>query len=308
MRVLDGSWQDWPISDRPTSTTIGVLDGVHRGHRALLQRLDRSMARTVLTFDPHPVEVLRPGSPPRLITTIDERIALLADVEIDLVAVLDLAEIKELEAEQFVDEVLVARFGIGQLVVGADFRFGRDRSGDVDLLTRLADRHGFDLEVIDLVAEDNAPISSSRIRVLIEQGDVATAADLLGSRFSMTNVVIHGDERGRALGFPTANLRPPERKVVPAMGVYSCFALVDGVRHDAAVNVGIRPTFGGGELLVEAYIIDFSDDLYDRDLTLEFVSYIRPELKFPGVDELVERMSEDVAETRETLAIARSGI
>lgn len=308
MRVLDGSWQDWPASDLPTSATIGVLDGVHRGHRALLERLDRSLARTVLTFDPHPVEVLRPGSAPRLITTIDERIDLLADVEIDLVAVLDLAEIKELEAEQFVDEVLVARFGIGQLVVGADFRFGRDRSGDVDLLARLADRHGFDLDVIALVAEDDVPISSSRIRVLIEQGDVVTAADLLGSRFSMTNVVIHGDERGRALGFPTANLRPPERKVVPAMGVYSCFALVDGVRHDAAVNVGIRPTFGGGELLVEAYIIDFSDDLYDRDLTLEFVSHIRPELKFPGVDELVERMSEDVAETRKTLAIARSGM
>ncbi len=308
MRVLDGSWQDWPAYDRPTSATIGVLDGVHRGHRAVLERLDRSLARTVLTFDPHPVEVLRPGSAPRLITTIDERIDLLADVEIDLVAVLDLAEIKELEAEQFVDEVLVARFGIGQLVVGADFRFGRDRSGDVDLLARLADRHGFDLDVIALMAEDDVPISSSRIRVLIEQGDVVTAADLLGSRFSMTNVVIHGDERGRALGFPTANLRPPERKVVPAMGVYSCFALVDGVRHDAAVNVGIRPTFGGGELLVEAYIIDFSDDLYDRDLTLEFVSQIRPELKFPGVDELVERMSEDVAETRKTLAIARSGM
>lgn len=308
MKVLDGSWQDWPVSDHPTAATIGVLDGVHRGHRALLERLDRTMARTVLTFDPHPMEVLQPGSPPRLITTIDERIVLLAGADVDVVAVLDLAEIKELEPECFVDQVLVARFGIGQLVVGADFRFGRDRSGDVGLLANLADRHDFVLEVIGLVAEDDAPISSSRIRVLIEQGDVATAADLLGSRFSMTNVVIHGDERGRALGFPTANLRPPERKVVPAMGVYSCFALVDGARHDAAVNVGIRPTFGGGELLVEAYLLDFEGDLYDRDLTLEFVDYIRPELNFPGVDELVRRMGEDVAQTRETLAAARSGM
>ncbi len=308
MRVLDGSWQDWPTSDRPTSTTIGVLDGVHRGHRAVLERLDPAKARTVLTFDPHPIEVLRPGSPPRLITTIEERIGLLDGVGIDVVAVLDLAEIKELEPERFVADVLVSRFDIGHLVVGADFRFGRDREGDVDLLARLAGEHGFDLETIALVEEGDAPVSSSRIRLLIEEGDVAAAADLLDSRFSLTNVVVHGDERGRQLGFPTANLHPPERKVMPAHGVYSCFALIDGVRHDAAVNVGVRPTFGGGEPLVEAHVLDFAGDLYDRHLTLEFVSHIRPELTFSGVEALVEKMAEDVVETREMLAMARSGM
>jgi len=308
MRVLDGRWQEWPEPDRPSSTTIGVLDGVHRGHRALLARLDPAMSRTVLTFDPHPIEVLRPGSPPRLITTIDERVGLLGDAGIDSVGVLDLGEIKELEAAEFVRDVLVSKLAVGQLVVGEDFRFGRDRSGDVTLLAELAGEHRFELEVIALLAEGDAPLSSSRIRVLIEEGEVSSAADLLGSRFSMTNVVVHGDERGRELGFPTANLRPPDRKVVPANGVYSCFALLDGVRHDAAVNVGVRPTFGGGDLLVEAHILDFDDELYGRDLTVEFVEHIRPELTFPGVDELVTRMGEDVEETRATLSRARSRI
>lgn len=308
MRVLKGPWQDWPNSNGPSSATIGVLDGVHRGHRELLARLDPAMARTVLTFDPHPIEVLRPGSPPRLITTIDERTALLADAGIDSVGVLDLAEIKELEPAEFVSDVLISKFGVGQLVVGEDFRFGRDRSGDVDLLAGLAHEQGFDLEVIPLVAEGGEPVSSSRIRDLIEEGDVSVAADFLGSWFTVTNVVVHGDERGRALGFPTANLRPPDRKVVPANGVYSCFALLDGVRHDAAVNVGVRPTFGGGELLVEAHLVDFAGDLYDRDLTLEFVSYTRPELTFPDVDELVTRIGEDLAATREVLDMARSRI
>lgn len=274
----------------------------------MLARLDPDMVRTVLTFDPHPIEVLVPGSPPRLITTIGERTALLSDEGVDMVGILDLTEIKELEAIEFVRDVLVARLGVGQLVVGEDFRFGRDRSGDVALLAGLADEHGFDLEVVTLVAVGDEPVSSSRIRALIEEGDVSSAADLLGSWFAMTNAVVHGDERGRELGFPTANLRPPDRKVLPANGVYSCFAVVDDVRHDAAVNVGVRPTFGGGELVVEAHLLDFTGDLYDRDLTLEFVGYTRPELEFPGVDELVARMGDDVEETRSVLAAARSRI
>ena len=306
MKVLDGPWSGWDVGRRPTSATIGVLDGVHRGHRELLARLDPTMNRTVLTFDPHPVEVLRPGTPPRLLTTIEERVALLGDAGIETAGVLDLNEIKDLEAVDFVRGVLVAGLGIGHLVVGEDFRFGRDRTGDVGLLARLGAELGFRVETIALVARDGAPVSSSRIRALVEMGEVATAADLLGSWFQVENEVVHGDERGRELGFPTANLRPPERKVVPATGVYSCFAIVDGMRHDAAVNVGVRPTFGGGELLIEAHILDFAGDIYGNTLTLEFVDYTRPELAFSGADELVARMGEDVARTRNVLAGARS--
>lgn len=305
MIVLDGSWQEWPRAQASSSVTIGVLDGVHLGHRALLSRLDRSLQRTVLTFDPHPVEVLRPGTPPRLITTIDERVGLLEEAEVDCVGVLDLAEIKDQAPTQFVEDVLIDKMRTGHLVVGDDFRFGKDRSGDVDLLLGLAEGLGYEVETIELVTGDDSPVSSSRIRELIESGRVAPAADLLGSWFTVTNTVIDGDKRGKEIGFPTANIRPPERKVIPATGVYSCFATVDGSRYDAAVNVGVRPTFGGGELLIEAFILDFDEDIYGNEMTLEFVEYTRPELEFAGVAELVEQMEKDVSETRRVLERAR---
>lgn len=308
MKVLEGPWQGWRGVAGPSSVTIGVLDGVHLGHRALLSRLDPSMARTVLTFEPHPVEVLRPGTPPRLITTIDERVELLGEADVGCIGVLDLAEIKELEPVEFVEGVLVEKLQTGHLVVGEDFRFGKDRSGDVNLLLRLGASLGFEVETIELVGDGDSPVSSSRIRGLIESGEVAAAANLLGSRFRVTNTVIDGDKRGRDIGFPTANLLPPARKVVPATGIYACFALVDGTRHDAAVSVGVRPTFGGGELLIEAYILDFDEEIYGNEVTVEFVEYTRPELKFDEVDDLVSQMEKDVAEARDILERARSRI
>lgn len=288
--------------------TIGVLDGVHMGHRALLSRLDPTMVPTVLTFEPHPVEVLRPGTPPRLITTIDERIELLDGVGVERVGVLDLAGIKELPPEEFVGGVLVDRLDTGHLVVGDDFRFGRDRSGDVELLRALGGRLGFDVEPIGLIDEGEEVVSSSRIRRLIEEGDVSGAAHLLGTPFRITNTVVDGDKRGRGIGFPTANLRPPDRKVVPAPGIYACFVWVGDHRYDAAVSVGVRPTFGGGELLIEAFILDFEGDIYGEQITVEFVEYTRPELAFDEVDELVAQMDEDVSRVRGILETARSRI
>lgn len=306
--VLDGPWEGWDVFEDRSSVTIGVLDGVHRGHRALLGRLDPGSIRTVLTFDPHPVEVLRPGTPPRLITTIEERAALLGEAGVDRVGVLDLAGIREQAPEAFVEGVLVGKLAVRHLVVGADFRFGRDRSGDVALLERLGPTLGFEVEVIDLVEEGGAPVSSSRIRALIETGDVAEAAELLGSWFTVTNVVRDGDKRGREIGFPTANLRPPDRKVIPGTGIYACFASVAEARHHAAVNVGVRPTFGDGELLIEAFILDFDGDIYGNELTLEFVENTRPEVRFDDVDELVTQMRRDVVEVRDILDAARSRI
>ena len=308
MRVFDGPWQGWPAAARPSSVTIGVLDGLHLGHRALLARLDDSMSRTVLTFDPHPVEVLRPGTPPRLITNIGERVALLDDAGVEGVGVLDLAEIKDQTPREFVDGVLVDKLRVAHLVVGEDFRFGKDRSGDVEMLAAFGDELGFVVETIGLVADADAAVSSSRIRGLIETGKVSAASALLDSWFTVTNTVIEGDKRGRALGFPTANIRPPDRKVLPGTGVYSCFARLHGSRYDAAVNVGYRPTFGGGELLIEAFILDFDEDIYGEALTLEFVEYTRPELKFSGVDDLVAQMERDVAESRTVLERARTRI
>jgi riboflavin kinase/FMN adenylyltransferase len=308
MIVRRGPWERWEKVAEPTSMTIGVLDGVHLGHRELLRKLDPSLLRTVLTFDPHPIEILRPGTAPRLITTIEERIALFDDAGIGCVGVLDLAEIREQAPEDFIDQVLVARFSVEHLVVGADFRFGKDRAGDVGLLVEMGEEIGYRVDIIELLEMARAPISSSRIRSLIEEGDVAGAAGLLGSRFTLTNEVVDGDKRGRRIGYPTANLRPPSRKLIPGHGVYACYATVEGGTHQAAVNVGVRPTFGGDELLVEAHILDFDADIYGEDVTLEFVQYLRPELAFAGVDELVERMAEDVRQTRTILGTTRPGM
>jgi len=300
MRVLDGPLETWPTLDRATAVTIGVLDGVHVGHQTLLEQLDNALIKTVLTFDPHPIEVLAPGSDPRLITTIDERVGLLAKQGVEVVGVLDLAEIRDLVPGEFVQEVLVDRLNASQVVVGSDFRFGRDRSGDLESLSASGEG-SFDVQTIDLVSSGEAIVSSSRIRGLVEAGDVGAAARLLGSRFRMTNVVIDGDKRGRAIGFPTANLRPPKRKVMPKVGIYAAFVKVAGRVHRAAVNVGVRPTFGGGDLLVEAFILDFDEDLYGEAITVEFVEYLRTEMKFDGIEALVAAMTNDVARARDIL-------
>ena len=284
-----------------SSITIGVLDGVHLGHRALLAHLDRSMRRTVLTFEPHPIEVLRPGTHPRLITTLEERTGLLHSLGVDRVVALDLGTIKDLAPADFVSRHLVDEMDVGHLVVGSDFRFGRDRAGDIELLRRLATEGGWKVEAIDLVADEEAAISSSRVRSLIEGGEIIRATSMLGSHFVVTGEVVHGDKRGREIGFPTANMRPPERKVIPATGVYACFATVGGTTHQAAVNVGYRPTFDGTELLVEAYILDFDEEIYGETIAVHFVQRLRPELKFESVESLVGAMTGDVARAREVL-------
>lgn len=304
MTVLRGPFEDWESQSPPNAVTVGVFDGVHVGHRVILDRLQsRPHPSIVVTFDPHPAEVLSPGTNPRLITTIDERIALLDVAAIDTVAVLDLAEIRYLEPEEFVTRVLVSRLGVGYLVVGADFRFGRDRAGDCEFLIEAGAREGFEVDVVELV-QSGGVVSSSRIRRLIEEGDVAGAAGLLGSRYRLSNVVVGGERRGRDLGFPTANLKPPERKVLPGHGIYSAWAHLEGETHPAAVNVGVRPTFGGSELLIEANILDFDREIYGSILTLEFVERLRPELEFDTVDSLVNAMKADVAQVRRSLETA----
>jgi riboflavin kinase/FMN adenylyltransferase len=280
---------------------VGVFDGVHLGHRAILKRLQaRSLPTVVLTFEPHPAEVLSPGTHPRLITTIDERIDLLQGVGIDAAAVVDLAEIRHLGPEEFVETVLLSKLGARHVVVGSDFQFGRDRAGDCEFLLDSGRRHGFDVDVVDLV-EAEGVVSSTRIRRLIEVGDVAGAARLLGSRFRISGTVIPGDRRGKDLGFPTANLKPPQRKVIPGNGIYAAWAQVGGRDLAAAVNIGTRPTFGRSDLLIEAHLLDFDDDVYGEVLTLELVERLRSEIEFSGVDELVRAIAKDVEQVRQML-------
>ncbi|HLF62058.1 MAG TPA: bifunctional riboflavin kinase/FAD synthetase [Acidimicrobiia bacterium] len=302
MRVLRGPWASWETQTSPTAVTVGVFDGVHLGHRTLIERLRATgHVPTILTFEPHPAEVLAPGTHPRLITTIDERLGLLAGAGVELVGVLNLAEIRHLQAGEFLGQVLEQRLAMAAMVVGTDFHFGRDRSGDVAFLRRAGDLEGFKVDVVELQQTADGAISSSGIRAMIEMGDMRAATGLLGSRYSLSNVVIHGDGRGREIGFPTANLEPPGRKVIPGHGVYAAYALLRGERHQAAVNVGVRPTFGGTELVVEAHLLDFNDDCYDETMTLEFVERLRPELRFEEVSALIKQMSVDVETVREVL-------
>jgi riboflavin kinase / FMN adenylyltransferase len=305
VNVLTPPWSHWPIRSDPTAVSVGVFDGVHRGHRALLQRLiETGHTPTVLTFEPHPAEVLSPGTNPRLLTTLEERLTLLEEAGAELVGVLDLAEIRHLQPREFVSGVLEGKLAMAEIVVGVDFHFGRDRSGDVEFLRGAGAVDGFKVDVLELVS-DGEPISSSLIRHLVEDGDVATASSLLGSLYRLGNEVVPGDRRGREIGFPTANLEPPDRKVIPGNGVYAAWATVRGLRLQAAVNVGVRPTFGGGDLVVEAYLLDFDDDIYGEWLDLEFVAWLRPEARFEGVAPLVEQMHRDVEATRQ--ALGRSG-
>ncbi len=302
MRVLKGSYRSWEPNETPTALTLGVFDGVHVGHRELLSRaFGHDGTHAVVTFDPHPVEVLAPGTSPRLITTIDERLELLEGLGAELVAVLNLAEIRDFRPAQFVSEILVGKLAVSTLTVGEDFQFGKDRAGDVGFLTDAGESEGFDVDVVGMVAEGGHTVSSSRIRSLIEVGSVGDAAALLGSRYRMTGPVIDGDKRGRDIGYPTANLKPVARKVTPGNGVYATVTRVNGTGHMSATNVGTRPTFGGGERLIEAHILDFDADLYGQEITVEFVERLRPELEFKSVDELLDHMKEDVERSRKIL-------
>lgn len=295
---FDGPPSDWPEASSPSAVTCGVFDGVHLGHRSLLAHLDPSLLTTVLTFEPHPVEVLVPGTHPRLLTTVAERIDLLSRHGVRQVGVLNLADIRHLAPEEFVTEVLVDRLHAAQVVVGADYRFGHDRAGDAALLERMGAELGFQTVVAPLLEEGDGVLSSTRIRNLVAEGRPDEAADALGSLFRITGTVVPGDRRGRELGFPTANIEPPARKVIPADGVYAGYAVVGESRLPAAVNVGVRPTFGENHRLIEAFILDFEGDLYGETVAVEFAHWLRPEARFDSVDDLVVQMNADVERTR----------
>lgn len=303
MRVYRGDPLQWKGLSDPSSVTLGVFDGVHLGHRELIARAARHAGtRVIITFDPHPIEVLAPGTPPHLLTTIEERLALLEGLGTEVAVVLDLSDVRHLSPDEFVRLILIDRLNLEALAVGADFHFGRDRAGDVPFLRKSAEAHGFALDIVELVDVGDRLVSSSRIRDLVATGQVGPAAELLGSWYQMTNVVVDGDKRGRTIGFPTANLDPVPNKVLPEDGVYATRATVLGRTYPSATNVGTRPTFGPGRRLVETYLFDFDDDIYDEDLTIQFVDRLRPELKFASVDELVARMHDDVARSREILS------
>jgi riboflavin kinase / FMN adenylyltransferase len=276
------------VETRPRRVAVGEFDGVHLGHREVIAGND-----TVLTFEPHPLAVVRPEAAPKLLTSLNAKAELIAGLGVRELVLIPFDEQFALQTPQeFIDHVLVERLQASHVSVGENFRFGHGAAGDTDML---GDDPRFETRVVRLVEVDGEIVSSSHIRALVSAGDVESAARFLGSPFQLRGEVMTGDRRGRELGFPTANIVPDEELVCPGHGVYAARA----AGRCAAVSVGVRPTFGTGRaVLVEAYLLDFDGDLYGQELRVDFLARLRGERRFEAVQALVEQMRLDVAETR----------
>jgi riboflavin kinase/FMN adenylyltransferase len=299
-----------------TAATIGAFDGVHRGHRTVIRALQQRAAEeglrtAVVTFDRHPASVVRPDSAPTLLTDLEQKLELLAGCGVDYTLVVPFDEERAAEpAVAFVEEVLVSCLDARLIAVGSDFHFGHHRSGNVALLRKMGAERGFEVIGHELVDADGRPtigdpVSSTRIRRALAEGDLATANEMLGRPHEVRGVVDHGDERARELGFRTANLDVPSTTCLPADGIYAgWYVTPDGVRHPAAISLGRRPTFyeRADASLLEAHLIDFEGDLYGQPARVQFEERLRDELRFDSVEALVEQMAHDVEQSRAILA------
>lgn len=296
------------ISLRDSWLTVGVYDGVHRGHQQIIHRLTSAAHRAgapavVVSFWPHPASVLG-GAEVKCLTTPDERAGLLSGLGVDLVVTLTFdRKLANTSATDFVSH-LQGALDFHHLLIGYDFALGKGREGNAARLIEIGKQLDFAVEVIQAVSDESGVISSTEIRKLVATGDVAEAANLLGRPYGLHGPVVHGDSRGRGLGFPTANIEYSDGKILPSNGVYACRANIAGRSYAAAVNVGVRPQFhtDAGKPLVEAYLLDFDADLYGQDLALEFVARLRAESRFESVEALVQQIDRDVKQTRALLA------
>jgi len=289
------------------AVAVGVFDGLHLGHRVLLERT-RARAgagrAVAVSFEPHPAIVLakefRPEAP---LTPLPEKLARFAALEVELHVLPFTRELAALEPQEFVDRFLVQPFAPDWLVVGEDFALGRGRAGNVARLRAIGGASGFEVDALPLRVIDGAPVTSTRIRGLLADGNVAAAARLLGRHYGFTALVVPGERIGRTLGFPTANLRLHDDQQVPANGIYAVWARVEGESawRMAAMSVGVRPTFGGGRRTLEVHLLDYEGDLYGKDLTVAFVEWLRPEEAFGGPGPLIAAITGDVERARSQL-------
>ncbi len=304
--------------------TIGVFDGVHRGHAQLISRAVKSAAArgvpaVLMTFDPHPMEVVRPGSHPAQLTTLTRRAELAEELGVDVFCVMPFThEFMKLTPASYVHDLLVERLHVVEVVVGDNFTFGKKATGTVETMRELGKRFGFEVDGVTLLGEHAVTFSSTYIRSCVDAGDMAAAAEALGRPHRVEGVVVHGDGRGKQLGFPTANVAPPMHAAIPADGVYAGWFTVlgpgptigtvtPGERAMAAISVGTNPTFSGRARTVEAYVLDGEADLYGQHVAVDFVEHIRGQRKFESVDELVESMGRDVETARKILTAVDAG-
>ena len=295
----------WPRG--PLSVAIGVFDGVHVGHHALIrqsaERAKQQRGRALAaTFDPLPIQALAPGAPPSALSNVDERARFLHEAGANDVVVFSFTkEFAALTGDEFVRR-LAGAGEVRQIFVGVDFQFGHDRSGNVDALREFGKAHGFTVDVAPPVMVAGRIVSSTHIRNALLAGGVEEAAGLLGRHFAVSGVVEHGDKRGRALGFPTINLDVPRARLLPRNGIYAVWATVEGRRFMAASSLGVRPTFGGGDRRLEAFLLDFEGDLYGDRIQVEFVKRLRDELRFASAADLAQQITKDVDQTRKALS------
>ncbi|MGV0635656.1 bifunctional riboflavin kinase/FAD synthetase [Mycolicibacillus trivialis] len=304
--------------------TIGVFDGLHRGHAELVARAvksgrERGVPTVLMTFDPHPMEVVYPGSHPAQLTTLTRRAELAEQAGVDVFLVIPFtADFMKLTPERYIHELLVERLHVVEVVVGENFTFGRKAAGDVDTLRRGGEQFGFVVSAVSLVTEghqtESVTYSSTYIRACVDAGDMVTAAEALGRPHRVEGVVVRGDGRGASLGFPTANVAPTMHAAIPADGVYAAWFTVlgpgpvdgtvrPGRAYPAAVSVGTNPTFSGRQRTVEAFVIDESADLYGEHVAVDFVDRVRGQTKFESVDDLIDAMNADTEQVRARLAI-----
>jgi riboflavin kinase/FMN adenylyltransferase len=303
-RGIDGTPPGWGRC----VATIGVFDGMHRGHQALVARARQRAAElrlplVLVTFDPHPSEVVRPGSHPPVLTPVRRKAELAEELGVDAFCVLPFTtDFSHLPPDEFVHVVLVEQLHAAAVVVGENFRFGHRAAGDLDQLRRLGTTFGFATEGVGMLRDDDVTLSSTFVRSSIDAGDVGQAAKALGRPHRLDGIVVRGEGRGRQLGYPTANVHSDKHVAIPADGIYAGWAVLRSKRLPAAISVGTNPTFEGRIRTVEAFILDFDEDIYGEELGVEFVARLRGMEKFDSVDALVEQMGRDVERTREVLA------
>ncbi|SKO85546.1 bifunctional riboflavin kinase/FAD synthetase [Mycobacteroides abscessus] len=299
--------------------TIGVFDGVHRGHAELIGRAvkaarELNLKSVLMTFDPYPMEVVFPGTHPAQLTTLTRRAELAEELGVDVFLVVPFTpEFMKLSPERYVHELLVERLHVAEVVVGENFTFGKKAAGNVQMLKKAGERFGFKVDAVTLVTEHAVTFSSTYIRSCVDAGDMVAATEALGRPHRVEGVVVRGDGRGRELGFPTANVAPPMFSAIPADGVYAAWftllghgptmgTVVPGERYQAAVSVGSNPTFSGKARTVEAFILDTTADLYGQHVAVDFVARIRSMEKFKSIDDLVVAMGKDAEKARTILA------
>lgn len=285
-----------------TVLTVGTFDGVHAGHKVLINRVieqaGKSDSRSVIvTFDPHPREIINPGKAGiKLLSTLDERSELLADLGVDEMVVIPFdRDFSLLTSEEFVRDIIWEKIGVGKFIIGYDHQFGRNREGTIETVQRLGNELGFNSQIVSKQEVDDKTVSSTAIRNAIQnEGDMQLASTFLGRFYILHGRVVHGEKRGKKIGFPTANIEPEsKKKIIPKNGVYAVWIRVDGRYYQGMMNIGIRPTFDGETKTLEVNIFDFNENIYGKMVQIQFADRIRDEQKFKGIDEIKKQLSND---------------